>query len=148
MNGKQLLQLTPEQLDKHVKRLQRELSMSKRILRGKVKEKAVYSQNESRKERIDKAMIRAKERANYQCENPNCTNKSYIAVIGSHIKRRKTSNPHYRPDDPNDILCLCQKCDSEYDSINKDILRVEWLERNGFTKQAEKLRKTSIKIKE
>jgi len=65
MTEKQLLQLTPEAIEKRIKRLQREISISKRILRGKTKKKAVYGQNESRKERIDIAMTRAKERAKH-----------------------------------------------------------------------------------
>jgi len=44
-------------------------------------------------------------------------------------------------------LCLCPVCDKEYDSINKDANRVEWLNKNGFIEQAEKLKRTSIKMK-
>lgn len=98
-----------------------------------------------RTKRIEKAMQKRKELANYTCEFCGSTTGPMIA---SHIAKRMGSNPHFKPDSIEDLLCLCSKCDLEYDKIRSPRLKAEWLESHGFKEQAEKIRRTSIKVKQ
>ena len=126
------------------KNLQKKFEASCYSLLHNTRKPDKVQRKQNRTKRIEKAMRKRKELANYTCEFCGSTTGPMVA---SHIGKRMRSNPNFKPDSVEDIFCLCEPCDKAFDRIRSPKKKVEHLREKGKHKEAEKIERTSLKVK-